>query len=110
MICVISAVVAALVAGGIVAWAQFYRLRYYSEVVPGQVYRSRQPAGTRYRVLAEHNIKRVISLWEETKRPDVLAEEQAACKKVGAELVQLPVLTLLPSTEQIERLMVAVRS
>ena len=109
-ICVIVAVIAALVTGGIVAWAQFYRLRYYSEVVPGQIYRSRQPAGLRYRVLADHNIKRDISLWEETKFPAILAEEEAACKKAGAEFVQIPVLTALPSTEQIERFMVAVRS
>jgi hypothetical protein len=109
-ICVIVAVISALVAGGIVAWAQFYRVRYYSEVVPGQIYRSRQLAGIRYRILRDDNIKRVISLRGYEGQGEILSEELAATAKVGAELVQLPVLTALPSTEQIERFMVAVRS
>ena len=62
-ICVISAVVAALVTGGIVAWAQFYRLRYYGEVVPGQVYRTPQPSERQLRgYIAQYGIRTVLSL------------------------------------------------
>ena len=93
----------------LLAGAGFYvhRLLFvkrFGVVVDGKLYRSRQPVGLQYSILFHnHKIKQVIDLRSEIEDPETFAEEKRICQEEGINFVNLPIITPVPSQDQVEK-------
>ena len=86
-----------------VVYRKVFMLRRFCEVIPGQLYHSRQPEnGFQYGVFEKYGIVRVINLRYKTENPDVFEDEKRCCESAGIEFVNIPVADVIPTDEQIE--------
>ena len=110
--------VVALIAGLLSACAVWGGVRLYqashvgrfAAVVPGKLYRCRQPTGRQWRVLKRHGIRKVINLRTWGEGPEDFEHERARCAEAGVEFVNIPIPGELPEYEEFERFIREVRS
>jgi len=107
-------IVGALVLGGIVAVGICVHSAHYvegfAEVVPGRLYRCRQPRGEQWGLLRRHNIHVVVNLRPEGENPKDFQEERQACQAAGVESVNIPIGDPLPDYDQIRQFIRVVRA
>lgn len=100
--------------GAVIAGAALFANAWYvgdfSEVVPGKLYRSRQPRGMQWSVLDRHHIAGVIDLRLPSETPPDFAQEQQACKDRNVAFVSIPIGDLLPDDDQFRAFLRAVRA
>lgn len=95
---------------GAVRWYQAYNVGKFAAVVPGRLYRSRQPTGRQWRVLEQYGITKVINLRTWGEGPEDFDDEKARCADAGVELVNIPIAGELPEYRDFERFIREVRS
>ena len=106
----IALAIAGLLIGGYVVFDQLYYVGKFGVVVPGELYRCRQPHGLQWSVIDRHDIRTVVNLKTEAEDPDVFADERDLLAEKGVKLVHIPIKGLLPSYEQFERFVRSVRN
>ncbi len=106
----ICAVIAAVIFTAVTLHQAYYVGRF-APLAEGKLYRSRQPFGWHWSVLKRHDIKMVINLRSEGEFRDYadLVEEIERCKEYGAEYINIPVTTALPSYADVETFLKSVR-
>jgi uncharacterized protein (TIGR01244 family) len=105
-----AAATAFAVVAGLLAHDYLTRPRGLVEVVPGVLYRSRQPAGPQWRVLVSRHITTVIDLRTEGEDPAAFQAERQGCSRAGARFVHIPIATMPPTDEQIDQFLQAARA
>jgi protein tyrosine phosphatase (PTP) superfamily phosphohydrolase (DUF442 family) len=105
----IVGVAAALAVAGAVLHDRYY-VRNLHEMIPGELYHCRQPTAPQWWMLRKYDIRRVINLRARQEDPAAFDLEQRLCREGGVDFVNIPVEGLLPTDEQIERFLRAVRS
>jgi uncharacterized protein (TIGR01244 family) len=111
---VLLVALAAVGAAAVSLWAyQEHRedkLHFHS-VTAHRLYRSAQPTPQALRLgLPRRGITMVINLRSAGEDAETFAREQQACRDLGVRLVNIPVTAALPSDEQIEQFLRAVRA
>ncbi len=112
-IILISVVAALLIAAGIIAYFAYFKPkaeREFVAVVPGVLYRSRQPGPEQCELYRQHDIKTVVNLRTAREDPDWQAAEVVACRESGVRYVNLPFFTALPSDDQLRHFLVLART
>lgn len=107
------AVAIAAVAGaitGAVFLHRAYYLRDVGVVVPGKLYRCRQPRGWQWQALQRHRITKVINLRPRAEEPGIFDEQIRVLREEGVEFVNIPVPTPLPTEQQYIQFIREVRS
>ncbi len=78
-------------------------VKRFGVVVDGKLYRSRQPEGLQYSILFHNrDIMQVIDLRSEIEDPEIFAEEKRICQEEGINFISLPIITPVPSQNQVE--------
>jgi len=95
---------------GAVRWYRAYNVDKFAAVVPGRLYRSRQPTGRQWRVLKRYGITKVINLRPRYEGPADFDYEKARCADAGVELVNIRIAGELPEYRDFERFIREVRS
>ena len=105
---VLLALVGGAVGGGIALYQAYYVGRF-GEVVPGQLYRSRQPRGMQWSVLKRAGIRTVINLRLAGDNPADFRQEQERTAEAGVRLVHIPIGERVPTHGTVEQFIRAVR-
>ena len=93
-----------------VVYRKVIMLRRFHEMIPGQLYHSRQPENDfQYGVLSEYGIKRVINLRLKVENPEVFEDEKRRCEGAGIEFINIPVGDVFLTDEQIMTFLAAIR-
>ncbi|HUT56548.1 MAG TPA: tyrosine-protein phosphatase [Phycisphaerae bacterium] len=109
LLAVFGAAVAGAVTAGVLAYHAYY-VGEFGVVVPGMLYRSRQPRGWQWSVLDRHGIRSVINLRADYEATEDLREERHRIDEAGLRLVRIPISAELPSYEQFEQFIREVRA
>jgi len=106
----LAAIPAGVLAARLV-WADIERRAGEPQVVvPGRLFRSRQPQAPIAERLRRHGIGIVVDLRTSTEDPGVLVQERAACAAAGAEFVHMPLRGSEYRDQQVEEFLRIVRS
>ena len=90
-----------------VVYRKVFTLRQFREMIPGQLYHSRQPVNDfQYGVFEKYSIKRVINLRMKQENPEDFEDEKRRCENAGIEFVNIPVVGVIPTDEQLELFLV----
>ena len=108
-IVLVAAAVLSLAAGPL-AVALLLTPAGYTEVVPGVLYRSKQPSGRQWDALKRDGIAMVVNLRPAAADPVAFAGEQDACAEAGVRLVHIPFASAVPTDDQIAEFLRAVRT
>ncbi len=81
---------AAAVSTTVVVW-RAVRFDNFAVVAEGRLYRSGQPKpGQLERLIADRGVRTILCLRETNAPPEIMAAEEAVCRRTGARLVMLP--------------------
>jgi len=107
----LAAVVLLAVAWAIVWWVGEHHEadQRFHTVRRGVLYRSRQPEAENFSGVARRNIVQVVNLRSELEDKEAFTRIQAACKAQGVSMVNIPISTVVPDEEQIQRFLQAVK-
>jgi uncharacterized protein (TIGR01244 family) len=83
---------------------------HFHKVVPGVLYRSRQPRPEHLKELPRRGVKTVIDLRPAEEDLEVIQQEQQACAELGLTLVNIPVGNYAPDDDQVEQFLKLVRA
>ena len=103
----------AVLAGGVAVWACVEHeegRHHFSRVARGVLYRSRQPDAENLDGLARRNIRLVVNLRTREEDPPTFDWEKSACAQRGATMVNIPVVTALPTDAQIAEFLRVIRA
>jgi protein tyrosine phosphatase (PTP) superfamily phosphohydrolase (DUF442 family) len=106
---------AVAVALGLVALAGWRRANRcgppnFGVVSAGAVYRAGQPRTGDWRRLAERDVRTVINLRSLLEEADIFIRAADACERIGAEMVNIPLKTPVPTDAQVAQFLQEVRS
>jgi uncharacterized protein (TIGR01244 family) len=106
----LSVLVLAVMSAG--AWGAYQHWLFvdrFGVVVPGKLYRCRQPEGREWRLLERLGIRTVVNLRPREEDPAAFAADERACAAAGARLVSIPMPHNLPTEVQARRFLRVVR-
>jgi len=83
---------------------------HFHAVDRGHLYRSRQPHEEQMREgLARRDVKRIVNLRPEREDPQIFAEEKRVCADMGITMINLPVVEVIPSMDQVREFLTIAR-
>lgn len=105
---ILIATAAACLAGALWAYHAQVFVDNFDIVVPGKLYRSRQPAGGDYQTLQRYGIARVVNLRAMEEDPETRQEQRRILAEMNIDHVEIPIARKVPTEEHVRSFFQAV--